>query len=285
MSARSTLFTPASDPSMILTALDGEADAVTLDLEDAVAPDEKMAAREALVQLTSPIADADPVVGVRINPLDRGGGADLDAVADVSGLSYIILPKVECGADVEALSNELAARDVDAAVRATVESPLGVERASEIADSAGLAGLGFGAEDFAALVGATRTQEGSEVSYARQRVVLAAAIGGVPATDTVYTALGDLDGLRRDAERALQYGFTGKAAIHPEQVAVINDVFTPSRAAVRRAARITDEFEAAKGSVVEVDGRMIDRPLYLRAQATLDRARAAGVIDADRSNP
>lgn len=284
MVLRSTLFTPATSPSMMRKALDGEADAVTFDLEDSVSVDEKAAAREHVGSVLESAAETEPVVGVRVNPIDRGGHADLDSLADVTAIEYVVLPKVEDPSDVVALADSLAMHGMNVRIHATVESPLGVENAVSIARTSHLSGLGFGGEDFTAEIGATRTAGGEEVSYARQRIVTAAAIGKIPATDTVYTDLDDLDGLRGDAAIALQFGFCGKSAIHPVQIPVINDVFTPSEAEITRAARIVDGFEEADASVVEIGGQMIDSPVYRRAVATLERARAGGRLSsADRS--
>lgn len=272
---RSTLFTPASSLSMMQKALDGEADAVTLDLEDAVAAKQKETARDNIRTILETTGDKSPTVGVRINQLESGGLLDLDSLRDVTSLEYIVLPMVESPTDVKALSDALKAREIDVGICATIESPLGLEHAVEIAHTPGLIGMGFGGEDFTAEVGAIRTVRGEEISYARQRVVMAAAVGSVPATDTVYTTITDNDSLRDDAETALQFGFTGKSAIHPTQIPVINDVFTPSKSDVAYASRIADQYEEAESNAVEVDGQMIDRPLYLRAMATLERARAA----------
>ena len=295
MHYRSVLFTPGDRPRMMRTALSTEADALLLDLEDAVAPDGKETAREATRTFlderggehkdghASGRNDAatatTPAIGVRINALARGGHDDLDALAvlaDGSAPEFVVLPKVTARTEVEALAAALRERGLTPAVRATIESPLGLHNAVEIATAPVVRGLGFGGEDYAAEVGATRTRAGGELLYARQKVVAAAGVGTIPAMDTVYTALDDPDGLRQDAETARDFGFEGKTAIHPAQVPIINDAFTPSQETAAAAERVVDEFESIERGVVAVNGRMIDEPLYRRALATLERARVAG---------
>jgi citrate lyase subunit beta/citryl-CoA lyase len=139
-------------------------------------------------------------------------------------------------------------------------------------------GVVFGAEDLAADIGATRTPEGTEVFHARQHVVLAAAAHGVSAIDTVFTEYTDHDGLRAETATARQLGYDGKLAIHPEQVSVINDAFTPDEEDVEWAQRVVSARERADRAVFEVDGEMIDAPLVAQAERIVERARAAGII-------
>lgn len=278
MIARSTLFTPGSEPRMIPKALGTEADAVTLDLEDAVAPDAKPAAREEVGRVLREVDRPEtPLIGVRINELGKGGRADLDAIIDGSNdPDYLVLPMAETRADPEGLMAELRERGSSVDVKATIETAVGVLHAPEVAAVDGVVGLGFGREDLSADVGTTHVV-GDELLYARQKIVLSAAAAGKAASDTVYIDIGDLEGLRAEAETAKRMGYAGKSAIHPDQVTVINEVFTPSEEEVARAREIVEGFEAAGKGAVQIAGQMIDPPVYERARRTLERAEAAGI--------
>jgi citrate lyase beta subunit len=157
-----------------------------------------------------------------------------------------------------------------------VETARGIMNLASIASAdARLAGLIFGAEDLAGDLGATRTPDGWEVLYARSAIVVAAVANNLPSFDTVYIALTDLDGLRADSLRAAQMGFTGKLAIHPRQVAVIHEAFTPSAAEIDRAQRLIVAFEDHQRSgtgAFAFEGKMVDLPLLRAAQRTLQRA-------------
>lgn len=278
MIPRSTLFTPGDAPAMLAKALDGDADAVTFDLEDGVAPDAKSEARRAVA---GALADAPPdrTVGVRINPPGEGAEADVEAVLGGREPDYLVVPKVERPRTLERLAEHLDGHGTDVPLRATVETATGVLEAPAIAAAPRVGGLGFGGEDLSADLGAAPTPGGAELDYARQRVVVAAAAAGIPALDTVYADVEDPEGLRTEAERAARLGFDGKSAIHPAQVRIINEAFTPGEAAIERALRVVEAFEAADAGAVRVDGEMVDPPVYERARRVLDRARAAGLID------
>ncbi len=259
-----------------------DADTIIFDLEDAVAPDRKEAAREAVRDvLADDEFDADAEVCVRVNPGDVAVD-DLEAVLDDDvRLDAVMVPKVAAAADVDRVGELLADAEREVPILALVESAGGVLAAPEIARADATDALVFGAEDLAADLGATRTDEGVEVLYARERVVVAAAAAGVDAVDTVYTDFGDDEGLRRETEFAATLGYDGKMAIHPAQVPVINDAFTPSADRIEWAERVLaarDEAEASDRGVFRVDGEMIDAPLIAQAERIVSRARAAGEI-------
>ena len=252
---------------------DSGADVVVFDLEDAVAPDRKAAAREAVADvLTDPGFDPDCEVVVRVT--GRESEADLDAVlAGEPRLEALMLPKAESGADVDALAAAAAERGADLPVFALCETAAGVLHAESIATANATTAVLFGAEDLSADVGATRTEEGTEVLYAREHVVLAAATAGVDAVDTLVTDIDALDRLRGDAAFARDLGYNGKIAVHPSQVPVINDAFRPDEERVEWARRVIDAVENRESEgVVRVDGEMIDAPLVSQAQRILDRA-------------
>ena len=278
MARRSLLFSPGDRPELMRKAPEAGADTVCFDLEDAVAPDQREAAREAVREvLSDPSFDPDCEVTVRVSV---DAAADIDALLDDAGpirLDGVMVPKVAEPADVQWVADLLDEHDADPALLALVETARGILRAEAIADAKATDALVFGAEDLAADIGATRTDEGTEVLHARQQVVLAASAAGVDAIDTVHTDYGDEAGLREETEFALELGYDGKMAIHPSQVSVINDAFTPAPERVEWAERVLEAREAADAEgrgVFSVDGEMIDAPLIAQAERVLERAAA-----------
>ncbi len=256
------LFCPADRPDRYAKAA-ARSDGVILDLEDAVAPADKQAARAALA--AHPLDPERTVVrvnGVRSGELE----ADLEALA---GTPYrtVVLAKTESAADVAALAG--------LAVVALVETARGVLAASEIAAADGVVGLMWGAEDLVASLGgsASRGPDGryrDVARHARSTVLLAAGAHGRIAIDAVHTDLDDLDGLRAEAEDAAASGFGATACLHPRQVPVVRDAYRPPASRVAWARRVLDA--AAGQGVVAVDGEMIDEPLLAQARAVLARA-------------
>jgi citrate lyase subunit beta/citryl-CoA lyase len=275
MVRRSVLFSPADQPDLLRKAPGTGADVVVFDLEDGVLPAKKGTARE---DLRSVLGEIDPEceLCVRINPLDSGGSADLDAIRpERATVDSIMLPKVAGPEQIRSLHDHLPADD-SIPVLALLETAGGILDAPAIAAEEAVDALLLGAEDLAADIGATRTAAGEEVSYARQRVVLAASNAGIDAIDTLVTDFEDTDQLRTDTRRAVQFGFDGKMAIHPRQVSVINEAFTPDAEEIEWARRVLAARENAEGhGVFAVDGGMIDAPLLSQADQILDRAPAA----------
>lgn len=284
---RSVLFTPGDEAGMMRKALDGEADVVVFDLEDAVAPGAKEEARDAVSEvLEEGKKDDAPEIWVRINPLASGdddeidGRDDLRAVTDDAEPSCFVVPKAGSASAVRRVADALDENGSDAGVVPIVETAEGVMNAAEIAGASRVSAVVFGAEDLSADIGATRTDEGTEVLYARQKVVTAASAAGVDALDTLWTDFKDEEGLRRDTERTVRFGYDGKLAIHPAQVGPINDAFTPEEERVEWAEKVIEAKQEAdelgKG-VFEVEGEMIDEPLVEQARTVLERAKAAGL--------
>ncbi|WP_323675204.1 CoA ester lyase [Halorubellus sp. PRR65] len=288
MARRSVLFSPGDRPELMRKAPATGADVVVFDLEDAVAPARKAEARDAVVDvLTDDDFDPDCEVCVRVNPVagdepDADGAtaeADVDALEshlDDMRLDAFMLPKCASGDDVRSF-DYLFPRQTPP-VLALVESASGVLHAESIGLADATDALVFGAEDLSADVGATRTSEGTEVLYAREHVVLAAASADVDAIDTVYTDFSDASGLREETDFAIQLGYDGKMAIHPSQVDPINDAFSPAPEDVDWAERVLDakaDADADGRGVFQVDGEMIDAPLVAQAKRIVDRARAA----------
>ena len=277
MARRSVLFAPGDQPEKLRKAPESGADVVVFDLEDAVGPDEKERAREIINEVLHDI-DPECELCVRVNPAGIAADDDLAVLDGEPRLDSVMLPKVDDADDVETLGRLLAEHDADLPVLALVESAAGVLHAEAIARTTNTDALLFGAEDFAADVGATRTAEGTEVLYARQRVVTAASAAGIDAIDTLHTDFEDTDGLRADTERGIEMGYDGKMAIHPRQVTVINDAFTPSPDQIAWAERVLDARETAAtegNAVFSVDGEMIDAPLITQAERILARADSA----------
>ncbi|MDZ7687335.1 MAG: CoA ester lyase [Halobacteriales archaeon] len=281
---RSVLFTPGDEAEMMRKAVAGEADVVVFDLEDAVAPGAKEDARDTVKEVLDDLDGEDaPEVWVRINPLDaegNGGREDLRALAKDNDPSCFVLPEADSADDVKRVVVTLDSFGSSAGVVPIIETAKGVVNAFEVADMPRVSAVVFGAEDLSADIGATRTDEGTEVVYARQKVVTTAAAADVDAIDTLWTEFRDKEGLRRDAERTVVFGYDGKLAIHPAQVPVINDAFTPDEESVEWAERVLEaerEAEEDGKGVYEVDGEMIDAPLVEQARTVMERARAAGI--------
>lgn len=285
MARRSVLFSPGDQPDLMRKAPGAGADVVVFDLEDAVAPGAKPEGREAVnAVLTDPEFDPSCEVCVRVNPVDPDRSvpaADLKAVlAGDPRIDSVMLPKAERAEDVRILDNLLAGRRADLPILALCESAAGVLHAESIAATDPVDGVAFGAEDLSADIGASRTREGTEVLYARQQVVLAAAAADVDALDTVFTDIGASTALAEETQFALGLGYDGKMCIHPAQVSVVNDAFTPAEDRIEWAQRVLPaaaEAEADGVGVFRVDDEMIDAPLVARAEQVRERARAAGV--------
>jgi len=281
MTRRSLLFSPADEPALLRKAPETGADTVCFDLEDAVAPSQKADARETVASVLADDAfDPDCEVCLRVNPDTEVAATDLDALGSDARLDAVMVPKVETPDDVLAVSELLAERSLDVPILALCESAAGVLHAEAIAVTDGVDALAFGAEDLAADIGAARTTEGTEILHAREQVVLAGAAADIDVIDTVYTDIEDRDGLADETSFALDLGYDGKMCIHPAQVAVVNDAFTPSVERIAWARRIIDsaaEATDAGAGVFRVDGEMVDAPLVAQAERVRERALAAGV--------
>lgn len=270
---RSLLFVPGTRADRFAKALASGADAVVFDLEDSVEPAQKARARALVGEFLAAPSACEVLRLVRLNA-ERSPtwAAELEFFAARRGFDAVVVPKVERAGAVE----EVAAR-LRAPVVPLLETVGGILGAAGIAAvSAEVPALLFGAEDLTAELGIARTVEGEELVVARSMVVLAAAAAGVDAIDAVFTDVGDEEGLRRDCARARAVGFRGKMAIHPAQLGVIHELFTPGAAevaAARRTVAAYEEAQAAGEGVIRLDGRMVDVPVVERARRILARAR------------
>ena len=283
MARRSLLFSPGDRPEMMRKGPASGADVVIFDLEDAVAPEGKAEARGAVADvLSDPQFDPDCEVCVRVNADPTVADADVEEALSGNPVDSVMLPKAESPEDAETLADILDERGVEAPLIAICESGAGILHAEAIAAAEPVDALAFGAEDFSADVGATRTPEGTEVLYAREHVVLAAAAAGIDAIDTLHTDIDDAEGLAEETAFVLELGFDGKICIHPSQVPVVNEAFTPGPERIEWARRVLDAAEAAEREgrgVFRVDGEMVDAPLIGQAEQVRERARAAGAWD------
>ena len=286
---RSLLFVPGDQPRKIEKGLTSGADVLLVDLEDSVAPANKVSARAVARDAiaAAKASGAAPRLFVRVNALDTGlTDDDLDLVMQ-AGPDGILLPKAVSGMDLQHLAAKLAVREAENGLPdgGTVIIAIATETAASLFSMGSyrgathrLAGLTWGAEDLSADLGAetNRTPDGlltDPYRMARVLTLFAASAAGVAAIDSVFTAFRDDKGLAAECTAARRDGFTAKMAIHPAQVPVINAAFTPTAEAVERARRIVALFEAApEAGVIGLDGEMLDRPHLLRARRLLDRA-------------
>lgn len=267
------LMVPGDRPDRFDKAYQRCGPAMIIDLEDAVPLDGKAAARG---HVAAYLADGDaadrPLIGVRINALTQPAALDdLATLRDlVTKVEFIAMPMVESGRDIAIARAALDSPNLP--IMAIIETIAGLDAARSIAAGlTGLGGIGFGAADYCAETGMAMTQ--ASLSSARARIVEAAVTGGVPAFDVPYLKIGDQDGLTAEAELDRALGFAGKLAIHPSQIDPIIAAFQPSADQVADAERIIAAFEQAGGKALQLDGRMIDKPLYDQALAI--RARSA----------
>ncbi len=278
---RSFLFVPADSERKLAKSVDVNADALILDLEDAVRAEARPAARE----LAREFLDGKDDVWVRINPMESD-----DALADLEGImagapAGIVLPKPRSGDSGVWLADELDRLEQAHGIAAGTTKILALctehpealfTLNSWIGATDRLYGLSWGAEDLSAAVGGStnRDEDGNWLplyEMARSYCLLAAAAAGVAAVDTVYTDFRNMDGLRDYASNARRDGFSGMLAIHPAQVDVINDAFTPSADELEHARRIVELFEAnPTAGTVGLDGKMIDRPHLVQARRLLE---------------
>jgi citrate lyase subunit beta/citryl-CoA lyase len=283
---RSRLYLPGSEPKYFINAGLHGPDAVILDLEDSVHRDEKDAARILVRNALRAVDFGTCERMVRINQLPLG----LEDLAEVVGESpdLILIPKVERleqVAEADRMILEIKSRNGITRpvwIMPILESALGIENAFAIATaSENVVALTIGLEDYTADLGAAKTTEGRESQYARARVVNAARAAGVQAIDSVFSDVGDMDGLRHWGEASRAMGFEGMGCIHPGQIRVIHEAFQPTAAEIEKAQRIVAAFEEAqkKGlAVVSLGSKMIDPPVVQRALKLVERAKAMGAI-------
>jgi (3S)-malyl-CoA thioesterase len=271
---RSALYIPGSRPRALDKARGLPTDVILFDLEDAVTPDEKNAARATLAGELGKGGYGDRLRVVRINGLDTGWGVDDAKAAHDMACDAVLLPKVNSAADVDALM-----RLTDKPIWAMMETPLGILNAAEIAAHPKIAGFVIGTNDLAKDLN-TRTRAALTASL--QMCLLAARAHGIVAIDGVYNAFKDEDGFKVECEEGRDLGFDGKSLIHPAQIAAANAAFAPTQAEIDLATRLIAAFAEAEASgqgVAVVDGKIVENLHIVTARATLDKADAIAELE------
>jgi citrate lyase subunit beta/citryl-CoA lyase len=249
---------------------------------------EKDTARLLVYNALKTIDYGDTEMVVRINPLNTPyGKKDIEAVVK-AGVDVIRMPKTETAEEVIEVDREMEKVEIEIGclgrtqIMAAIESALGVVNAYAIATaSKRMMGIALGAEDYSANLKTQRTPEGSELLLARETIVVAARAAGIDALDTVYSNLNDMETFRNEVEAIKKLGFDGKSIINPRQIEVVNEVFAPKEKDIQKSLTILAAIKEAekKGSgVIAVNGKMVDRPVVLRAQRTIDLAIASGIL-------
>lgn len=282
------MFVPGNNPGMMADAHIYGPDSIMLDLEDSVTIAEKDTARLLVYNALRSVDYGDTEMVVRINPLNTPyGRKDIEAVVK-AGVHVIRMPKTETAAEVEEVEREIekVEREIGCLGRtrimAAIESALGVVNAYAIATaSPRMMGIALGAEDYCANLKTQRTPGGDELRLARETIVVAARAAGIDALDTVYSNLDYMETFRKEVELIHTLGFDGKSIINPRQIEIVNEVFAPTPRAIEKARAIIAairEAERRGSGVVSVNGKMVDRPVVIRAQRTIDLAIASGII-------
>ena len=282
------MFVPGNNPAMMQDAFIYGPDSIMLDLEDSVTMTEKDAARLLVHNALKTIDYGNTEMVVRVNPLNTPyGKKDVEAVVK-AGVHVIRMPKTETADEIRELEAEIEKVETEIGclgrtqIMAAIESTLGVINAYQIATaSKRMMGIALGAEDYCANLKAQRTPEGMELLQARQTIVVAARAAGIDALDTVYSNLNDMETFRKEVELIKTLGFDGKSIINPRQIEIVNEVFAPTEKAIEKAKTIIaaiKEAEKRGSGVIAVNGKMVDRPVVIRAQRTIDLAIASGIL-------
>lgn len=287
------MFVPGNNPGMMQDAFIYSPDSIMLDLEDSVTMAEKDAARLLVYNALKTIDYGTTEMVVRINPLNTPyGKKDVEAMVK-AGVDVIRMPKTETADEVREVEAEILKWEEELGcvgrtkIMAAIESALGIVNAYPIAvASKRMMGIALGAEDYCANLKTQRTQGdnpnfGLELLLARQTIVVAARAAGIDALDTVYSNLDDMETFRKEVELIKTLGFDGKSIINPRQIEIVNEVFAPKQKDIEKALKIIAAIKEAekKGSgVIAVNGKMVDRPVVIRAERTINLAIASGVI-------
>jgi citrate lyase beta subunit len=288
-SRRALLYMPGDDRRKIEKSTTLGADSICMDMEDGVAANKKTEARAVIADAMKQLDFGKSERCIRINSIGSGLEKRDLAAALATNPDSIVVPKIETPEQVKWVSEHIETYELSSKLNIGsirlligVETAKGILNLKEIAEAdKRLEAIIFGAEDYAASISAVRTKDGTEVLYARSAVVTACAANDLQAIDMVFIDFKDEAGLRLEAEQGAGFGFSGKQIIHPNQVQVTQEAFTPSDSAIEYAKRIVKSFESSqkegKGAYA-LDGKMIDMPLLKNAQKVLDRAKAAGKI-------
>ncbi|PTL38378.1 HpcH/HpaI aldolase/citrate lyase family protein [Alkalicoccus saliphilus] len=283
---RSLLYVPGNSEKMIEKSLKIEADSIILDLEDAVSLTEKSNARKLVKKHIGSFKEINKEVMIRINDITtRDGILDLEAVVEEQP-NTIIIPKAyehaiqTADVLIKALEIRFDIQDFEVNIIPLLETSYSIANAfSILSASERISGVQFGAEDLTNELGIERTSEGKEVAYARNVIVHAGNACKIDILDTPFTDIGDKQNMIKDTSYAKSIGFTGKTCIHPSQVEIVNDVFTPKAEEIEKARELLRVFEKAKNSgegVCMFEGKMIDNPIAERAKKLVAKGEAVG---------
>lgn len=286
---RTMLFIPGNNPGMLQNGGVFGADSVILDLEDAVAPTEKDAARLLVSSALSHVDYGKSEKVVRINPLDTFAAADIAAIVPCRP-DALLIPKVQSADDVKVAADKITAAMLPGQEQikliALLETPKGIAEAYNIAQAhPSLAAIALGAEDYTAAIGAKRTIEGLEIFTARSMVINAAAVAGIQSIDTPFTDANDEQGLKKDTELAKQLGFKGKMVINPRQIEVIHSILNPTLQDIEWAKRVIKairQAEAEGSGVASLDGKMVDVPIVNRAERIIFLAQLLNMVGSEQ---
>lgn len=286
---RTMMFVPGNNPGMIKDAYIYNCDCIMFDLEDSVAYAQKDAARSLVFHALTTIDYGDKELVVRVNALDTSIGIDdLEAMVRAR-IDVIRLPKTEtaqditfCEEQIERIEKTIGMPVGTTRMMAAIESAQGVLNAPAIAKaSKRLIGIALGAEDYVTDLKTNRSAEGVELLFARSMILQAARSAGISALDTVFSDVNDEEGLIAETLHIKQLGFDGKSVINPRQIQPVIDVFTPSLKEIQKAKAVMEAIAEAnkRGSgVISLNGKMIDRPIVLRAERVISLAKAAKIL-------
>ena len=280
-------FVPGNNPGKIVKAEIYKSDCIIYDLEDSVSIFEKDSAR-ILVRNALKANRPNCRVGIRINAADSAYYKDdLDEMVPLAP-DFIRLPKTETADDIRNLDeiismleaeNNIAAGTVK--IVATIETALGVTNAYRIASaSKRMLAIGLGAEDFRTDMNMERSEDASEILFARNLISLAAHSAGIKAIDYVFSNITNVEGFRADVKLGKSLGFCGKSVVHPSQIPIVHEIYTPTKEEIEQTKKILQAYEGAlrdASGVVSLDGKMIDKPMVTRAMAVLAYAKASGI--------
>ncbi len=277
---RSWLYCPGNRPKMMINAHLYGADGLVFDLEDSVSEEQKDEARilvtQAFIEKTIPSG----ISAVRINSVEtEHWKKDLESLIP-SGVCTIRIPKVETSEQIQTICNLISSLEKEnninegfVTLQCIFETPIGVENAFKIGNSSPrIRSYSFGAEDYCAMLGINRGVSLLPLDYPRSRIASAAAAFGYRAYDTVWGFLNDPEGLTRDSERGKSLGFEGKSVIHPDQIEIVNSIFSPTTEEIKIARLILEKAEITQSGASKLKGRMIDRPVILRAKKLIEKS-------------
>jgi len=277
---RSLLFTPANQPALVPKALGSGADMVCVDLEDAVAPGQKDAARQTAIEFLKMAGSGLPERVVRINRPDcEDGRQDITALRDSRpGQGILLIPKVNDVRELHRFENLLNEAGLTLRLALLIETVSGVENCFDILKATSrLDFVMFGGADLAAELGTRVAPE--PLAYGRSRLVYAARHAQLDVLDMPCLSFRDLDGVRHEAEHARLLGFTGKAVIHPSNLEPVHAAFTPSSQEIEEARRVIDIFRNNTTGVTSLDGKLVEKPVVRTMELVMARARAMGLSD------